>query len=43
MLKGDYFGERSLLSSENRSATVIALQKVQCIIVGKEVFNFMIN
>ena len=41
--KWDYFGERSVLFSENRSATVRAKGEVVCCVLGKEDFAHIIQ
>lgn len=37
--KGDFFGERALLTNEPRSANCIAEQSVQCLVLGRDEFD----
>jgi small-conductance mechanosensitive channel/CRP-like cAMP-binding protein len=39
LLAGDFFGEMSLLTGAKRSATVVALEDVECYRLDKEVFH----
>jgi cGMP-dependent protein kinase 1 len=41
--KNDYFGERSLLFDERRSATAIAKKKVSCLVMSKSDFINILN
>ena len=41
--KLDYFGERSMLSNETRSATIVALGGVQCWVMNRTHFNQLID
>jgi cGMP-dependent protein kinase len=43
LYKGDYFGERSLLYNERRTATIISDSKVQCIYISRHLFNSLIS
>lgn len=40
---GDYFGEMSLMTGEQRKATVIALTDVECYVVSKDSFERLIQ
>lgn len=40
---GDFFGERSLLTGEPRSATIVALTKVECWRLDKAAFQELLN
>ncbi|SDN27491.1 Small-conductance mechanosensitive channel [Desulfonauticus submarinus] len=41
--QGDFFGEMSLLTGQPRSADVIALDKVECLIVDREGFRMILS
>jgi CRP-like cAMP-binding protein len=36
--KGDYFGERALITEEARTATVVALEQVECLTLSRAAF-----
>ena len=38
---GEYFGERALVTSEPRMASVVALTDVKCLCLSREAFNML--
>jgi cGMP-dependent protein kinase len=41
--KNDYFGERSILFSQNRTATIVAVENTECWVLNSEDFNSIID